>query len=159
MIEVIISPSSGNTVAATPFLEQQQLLNRKVVAIETFCAEDMAYSPLSSGVPIIPVALFNAGFMSIMRAGDKGHGNEGQRAGLWYKNMPLSSLRRVQNNYTGLNPSGSFSRELFRTKPMYFQWPDTTINFPTTQTQAATYSVPFLVHFLLEGEDPRPYGG
>jgi len=157
MIEVIITASGGFTVAATPFGEQQQLLNRPIVAIETFCAEDMAYSPLSAGVPVIPVALFNAAFIDIMRSGDKWHGKEGQRAGLWYKNVPLSTMRRVRSNYTGLNPSPSGVMDLFRVKPMFFQWPDTQIKFPTSQAQAGTYSVPFQVHFLLEGEDPTPY--
>lgn len=154
MIEVLITPSGGNTVSMTPFNEQQQLLNRPIVAIQAFCNLDMTYSPLSSGVPVIPVALFNAAFIEINRAGNKASSG---KAGLYYKRIPLSAMRNMQNNYSGLNPSPSFSRDLFRVKPMYFQWPDSNIVFPTSIAQAAVYSVPLLIHYLLEGEDPTPY--
>ena len=158
MIEVIINPSGGATVAQTPFLEQQQLLNRPIVAIEAFCSQDFAYSPLSSGIAVVPPLIFNASFLQLMRAGEEtAHGKEGQKAGLWYKNIPMPVLRRVQNGYTGATPSASFTRDLFRVKPMFLQWPDSLIVIPTSQTQAAPYSFPFLVHFLLKGEDTRPY--
>lgn len=154
MIEVLISPSSGFTAGSTPFSEQQQLLNRPIVAIEAFCATDIPFSALSANVPVIPVALFNAAFLQINRAGNK---DSTGKAGLYFKNLPLSMMRRVQNNYTGLNPSASFSQDLFRVKPMYFQWPDSQVFFPSPQAQSQIYSVPFLVHYLLENEDPKPY--
>lgn len=156
MIEVILTPSSGTTVAITPFLEQQQLLNRPIVAIETFSNLDMTYSPLSSNVLVIPVAMFNAASLSINRAGNQAKG-PGAKTGLYYKNMPLSMLRRMRNNYTGLNPSPSNGAELFRCQPMFIQWPDSTINFNTPVAQAAIYSVPIGIHYLLEGQDPTPY--
>lgn len=152
MIEVILTPSGGNTVASTPFKEQQQLLNRPIIGIEAFCAVDMTYSPLSSGVPVIPVALFNAAFLNIQRAPSKI-----SDAGLWYKYIPLTRLRNVKNDYTGLNPSPSSAQGVFLVKPMQFQWPDSNISFPTPVSQGAVYSVPLLVHYLLEHEDITPY--
>jgi len=155
MIEVLINASSGQTATQTSFLEQQLLLNRPIVAIEAFCDQDFPNSPLSAGVPVIPVALFNKAFIQINRTGNAASRGE---AGLYFKNLPLCMLRRVQNNYTGLNPSVSFAREIFRVKPMFVQWPDSQVCFPTPATQSVpVYSVPFLIHFLLPGEDPTKY--
>jgi hypothetical protein len=152
MIEVLIKPSGGNTVTQTPFTEQQQLLNRPIIGIESYCATDMTNSPLSSGVAVIPVALFLGAFLNIQRAP-----MAGSDAGLWYKNIPLSRLRAVKNDYTALNPSASSAQGVFLVKPMSFQWPDSNVSFPTSLAQAAPYSVPFLCHYLLEHEDTHPY--
>lgn len=152
MIEVILTPSGGLTSASTPFKDQQQLLGRPIIGIEAFCATDLTYSPLSSGVAVIPVAMFNAAFLNIQRAP-----SPHSTSGLWYKYLPLSRLRSVKNDYTGLNPSASSSQGVFLVKPMHFQWPDSNISFPTPIAQAAVYSVPLLVHYLLEHEDVGPY--
>ena len=150
MVEVLITASSGTTPGQTSFPEQQLLIDRPIVAIEAFCSMDFATSPLSANVPVIPVALFNSCFIQIMRSGNKA---SNQDAGLYFKNLPLSRLRYVQNNYTALNPSPSFSPGLFMVKPMFVQWPDTQIIFPTPQAMGVPqYSIPFLVHFLLPNE-------
>jgi len=155
MIEVLVTAQSGNTPTQITFVEQQLLLNRPIVAIEAFCDQDFPYSPLSAGVPVIPVAAFNKAFVQINRLGNKASGNQ---AGLYYKNLPLCMLRRVQNNYTGLTPSTSFTRELFQVKPMFVSWPDSQIAFPTAAAMSTpSFSIPFLVHFLLPSEDPAPY--
>ena len=156
MIEVLINPSSGQTVNNTPFTEQQQLLNRPIVAIEAFCQEDFIFSPLSSNIQVIPASLFNLAFLQINRTGNQ---MSKGKAGLYYKNVPLCALRRTQNNST--NPtagqSSSFVRELFRVNPMFIQWPDSQVCFPTPSGQTQIYSVPFLIHYLLEGQDIGPY--
>lgn len=146
MIEVLVTPSNGLTPSVTVFQEQQQLIGRPIVAIETFSDMDLKYSPLSSGISVLPVALFNQATLNLMRAPSPESSNE---PGLFYKNVPLSSLRRVQNNYTGLTVSPSGARDIFEVVPMFLQWPDSQIMFSTPAAQAATFSIPFLVHYML----------
>lgn len=149
MIEVLINPSGGNTVNKTPFNEQQQLLNCPIVAIESFCNSDIAYSPFSSNVPVITPTLFKSAYLELTRLPNAKLSPA--PAGTYYKNMPLATLRRIQGT---TNPSVF---ELFRVNPMYIQWPDSSILFPTSVAQDQIYSIPFLIHYLLPNQNPVPF--
>jgi len=154
MIEVILTANGGNVPNSTTFAEQQQLVNRPIVAIEVFNSTDMTYSPISSGVPVIPPSIMNCGFLNIQRSG----GHVGAKDGLYYKLIPLSRLRSMINFNSAINPQSSSTPNLYQVKPMFFSWPDSTITFPTSVAMGvARWSVPILVHYLLQGENSHPY--
>ncbi len=148
MIECKLIPNGANTSALNPFDEQDYLIGRPIIGLQLYCASDIPNSPLGSKLPVIPDALFKQGFLNINRSG------EGPiKAGVWYKNLPLVSLRHVWNN--NINVAGNLDQ--FRCDPMTIQWRDTNISFPTSAAQAAPYSVPVLVSFLLPEQDPNQY--
>lgn len=156
MIEVIITANGGNTPSSTPFADQQQLVNRPIVAIEAFCDTDMAFSPFNAGVPVIPAAALKSAFLNVQRSGKL---STTGKDGLYYRYIPLTRLRVMFNNDTALTPLASSARDLFQVNPMFFSWPDSAIMFPTSTSMgaSATWSVPLLIHYLLENEEIAPY--
>lgn len=148
MIECIINSQGGETIAQNPFNEQDYLIGRPIVAIQTFSSTDIRVSPLGQKLPVIPDEIFPYAFLNIQRAG-----MGPIKAGQWYKWLPLCSLRNLYNAQAGL----SANLDIFRCDPMTIQWRDTNVAFPTPATQTTAYSVPFLITFLLPEQDPREY--
>jgi len=148
MIECVLTPNGGSTLATNPFDEQNYLMNRPIIALQVMCATDLAFSPLGKKLPVIPAALFPYAFMNIQRAG-----TDAAKAGQWYKNIPLCAMRNILNYIS--QPSGNF--DMFRVEPMQIQWRDTNISFPTPQALDQPYSVPILITFLLQSQDAELY--
>ena len=156
LIEVIVTANGGNTPNSTPFADQQQLVNRPIVAIEAFCDLDIQFSPFNAGVPVIPRAALRAAFLNIQRSGKlSANGADG----LYYKYIPLTRLRTNFALDATITPVPTSNPNLFQVKPMFFSWPDSAIVFPTTISMGliASWSVPLLVHYLLEKESPARY--
>lgn len=141
---------AGNAFVTNPFTEQPQLVDRPIIAIEMFSASDMAISPISQ-LPVLPDAIFIAGFLNIMRSGDNISGSE--KAGIWFKNIPLSAMRNVYN----INATVSGCLDKFRCDPMTIQWRDTNISFPSGTQIAQPYAAPMLITYLLKDQDTIPY--
>lgn len=148
MIECKIIPNGINTSALNPFDEQDYLIGRSIIGIQAFSASDVPNSPLASKLPVIPDALFPFAFLNINRSGQPGI-----KAGVWYKYLPLVSLRHVYNPAVVLGSN----LDMFRCDPMTMQWRDSNIAFPTSTAQATTYSVPLLVTFILPQQDENQY--
>ena len=149
LIECVINAQSGNTTTLNPFQEQDFLINRPIIGLQCFCADDMANSPLATYLPVIPASLLPYAFLNISRSG-----TGPIKAGVWYKNIPLVSLRHSLN----FTSTASSNLDMFRCDPMVMQWRDSNVAFPSPTAQAlAQYSVPILVTYLLEQQDPVPY--
>ncbi len=148
LIECVINPQGGTTINQNPFSEQDYLIGRPIIGIQADCDADMAFSPLGKNLPVIPAALFPYAFMNIQRSGVGPI-----KAGQWFKWVPMCSMRNQWN--TAVSVSGCF--DAFRFDPMIIQWRDTNIAFPVPAAQGGAYSVPLLVTYLLEQQDPTPY--
>jgi hypothetical protein len=151
LVEIIIqADKNGNTVTPAYFTTAVAafFINRKILAIETFYQADIFYSPISPGVPIVSLALFNRLSATFLR--NDGNGVTG---GDFYKNIPLSFLRRVINS----RQAGSTGPDLFRMDPIGLSWTDSSVLLPAPVAISEPVSVPFLVTYLLEQQDPEPY--
>lgn len=151
-IECVITPSGGFTKTLNPFSNQQQLVNKKVIAIETYYNIDIANSPVTSGNPIIGQDLFVGAYLSLYTSTMKD-----QRPGLFYDLIPFPSLRRVQNNDTAATPLGSFSTDLFRIRPTELSWEKCSVVFPTAIAAGRVFSAVFNVYYLDEGDAGTNY--
>jgi hypothetical protein len=159
LIECIISPSNGTTQNDNPFGTQMQLLNRKIVAIETFSQQDFTTSPISTSNPVIPDQVFNNAFLTLYTAAIQHHDAKANRdilirpEGLYYDLLPFAMLRRVGNAQAAGSPGPltSFSRDLFVMRPTELSWVKCRVKIPTPVTITQTYSAVFLVHY----EDPN----
>lgn len=151
VVSVLLNPSGGNTLASTIFPTQQELQNRKIIAIETFCNLDIQNDPLNPGIGVVPYAIFRNAFLTLytsMPPTNPAAKPSMQQPGLFYDKVPFASLRRVQNNDTSLTPLPSFSRDIFRIRPTELAFNKCKIEFPTSVTQAAQYSAVFVFHYL-----------
>ena len=148
LIECVLNFQGTSTILQNPFEQQDFLTNRPIIGLQCYCDDDMAYSPLGANLPVIPAALMGYGFLNINRSG---YGPV--KAGVWFKNVPLVSMRHAWN----YNSGASSNLDMFRCDPMTLQWRDSNVAFPTPGSQTQKYSVPFLVTYLLEHQDPTPY--
>jgi len=163
LVECIITPSGGSTLSDNKFEDQQNLIGRPIIGITSFCSLDMNFSPLSAGVAVIPPQVFNSAFLSIQRAGLSYPDGKGKMLsvgeGLYYQNIPLAAMRTAAQMNTSPGPTSSNVNNPFWVRPMTWQWPLSKVSFPTPVAITQKYSVPFLLHYLLPGEDKTPYGG
>lgn len=148
LIECVIKPQGGFTINQNPFSEQDYLINRPIIGIQAFCDADILFSPLGSNLPVIPAGLMPSAFLNIQRSGIGPI-----KAGQWFKWIPLCSLR---NQWSATVPVSS-CWDAFRVDPMIMQWRDSNIAFPVPAAQGQQYSVPLLITYLLEQQDPTPY--
>lgn len=148
-VECVINNAGGSlTVRTNNFNQQNQLINRPIVGIQSYTATDMPYSPLSN-LPVVPDAVFSNCFLNIQRSGV-----EPLKAGVWFKNVPLCAMRSVYN----MNGQASSTLDQFWCDPMTIQWPDSTIYIPVSQAMDVDkWSVPFLITYLLPEQDPTPF--
>jgi len=152
MIECIITANGSGLISGSfAFAQQDQLNDRWIISMQAYSAVDMPNSPLQPTFPVVPDSVFAAGFLTIFRLGRLVMGSG--KSGNWYKNMPLVSLRNAYNMYSTV----SSNLDLFRCDPMKVSWQDTNINFPFATAFSGQASVPFLVDYLLEDQDPIPY--
>ena len=146
IVEVVINPSGGNTMTKNPIQQQQQLDNRKIIAIETWAAQDVNYSPISSNNAIIANTIFFNSFLTLYRAAVPG-----VQEGLYYDNMPLPMLRRTINQAIATTPVNSSTQDLFRMRPAEISWTKSYISIPNSQALGAVQSVILGVHYLDQG--------
>lgn len=150
LLECPIIPSGGTTQQKNPFGTQQQLQNRKIIAIETFSSQDVQNSPITTANPVIPPAVFNNAFLTLytaaIPAGANGQGKQAE--GLYFDQLPMSMFRRMYNNDTTSSAVTSGGGELFRIRPTEMSWTKCYISIPTPVPIAQTYSMLLLVHYL-----------
>ena len=154
-VSVLINPSGGNSVASTLFPTQQDLQDRKIVAIEAFSVLDMSFDPLNSGQPVLSVPVFNAAFLTLYTSAvpNPSYGNANQQAGDFYDKLPLSSMRRVQNYTTAVTQNSNLSSGLFLIRPTELAFNKCKVEFPTTVAMANSMSAVFVFHYLDKGDD------
>lgn len=165
MIECILQPSSGSTKTQNPFGQQQQLNNKKIVAIETFSGQDCTYSPISTSNPVVTQSIFNVSFLTLYRASVPAfHGSAGSfpasNEGLYYDKIPLSRMRMVGNNdTTPTNVTSNNQSSMFRIKPAEMSWAKCFVFCCQTAfpPNIPAYSSIFMVHYLNQEEDWTPY--
>lgn len=155
IISVPITPSSGSTPSSTIFPTQQDLQNRKIIAIETFCALDIDFDPENSGASVLSTVLFTNGFLTLYTSAIKSKTsiNKKQEPGLFYDKLPLVKLRNIQNNDTNLTPLPSNGFELFCIRPTELAFNKCKVEFPTGIAMPAAESAVFGFHYLDEGDD------
>jgi hypothetical protein len=164
-ISVQLNTSSGITQSSTKFPTQDVLINRRIVAIESFCSTDAIYDPLNSGYVPMPPDVFNASYLTLYRSNNTGENKARKVAleargivtskepGLYYDMLPMFKTRTANNNYSGLNPQASFVNDIFIISPTCLNWQKCTVNFPTNVACASNVSACFYVHYLDEGDD------
>lgn len=152
---VPIDPATGKSSGPIYFGMDvvRYMLNRKVIAIEFFCFSDMAASPNYPGTPIISATDLLKVSLTLLR--EPGNGIQG---GDWYKNMPVSWLRRQINPGVAV-PTGM---DLFRMDPIEIAWGDSFLSIPTAIQTALpppskAISVPFQVTYLLPEQMAAPF--
>jgi len=158
LIECVIVPSTGGTTNKNPFGTQKQLQNKKVVAIESFSNQDVVNSPISQANPCINAQVFNTSFLTLYRASTPATGNSpAQNEGLYYDQLPFSVLRRVVNqNNVGVNLTSS-CMDLFRINPTEMSWTKCYVTCTPSVPISSAVSALFLVHYLNEYQDWKPY--
>ncbi len=149
LIECLLTTdASNNTITPALFSAGTEnfLKDRKIIAIESFCRLDMPFSPISPGVPVITAPQFKNAWLLLMRNDGNGvHGGD-------FVKVPLTLMRRIIN--TG---ALGWSPELFRLDPTTVSWTDSSINTANSISSSTLISVPFLVTYLLEAQDPEPF--
>jgi hypothetical protein len=163
LIECIINPSNGTTIQKNPFGTQQQLQNRKIIAIECVSSQDTAYSPISTGNPNIPPSVFTNAFLTLYTTSVFTPATPPQKSvlarpeGLWYDQIPLPILRRVHNYDTTANNLTSGGSDVFRIRPTEIAWTKSYVSIPRAIGIGQPYSALFIVHYLDEGDPGTQY--
>lgn len=175
-IECIIKASGGTTQYNNPFGTQQQLQNRKVVAIETYSAQDVRFSPISTANPNLPQIIFNNAFLRLYTASlfgpvldpitgkmvmdpvtKKPQMQLERPEGLYYDLLPLPRIRILNNYDTTIGNVTSSSNTIFRMRPTEVSWTKSSVIIPNPASQAVDYSAIFTIHYLDEGDDGMHY--
>jgi hypothetical protein len=155
-VSVLLTPSSNNTMASYTFPTQQDLENRKIVAIEAFCGGvDVLYDPLNSGVQVMGIDLFQSAFLTLYTAAVTNPLMNGgqQQAGLFYDKIPLPRLRMVQNSYAQALPAPSNSGGPFIIRPTEISFTKSKVEFPTNVPLTTQKTATFLFHYLDLGDN------
>lgn len=150
-VSVKLTPSGGTTKESWTFPTQEELANRKIIAIETFSDVDMTDDPENSGRFPPTTALFNKLFLTLYTSSVPASNDAGstQQPGLFYDRIAFSSLRRVQNNDFNLSPIPSFSKEIFRIRPTFLVFTKCKVQCPGPPLAIAdTFSGVFTFHYL-----------
>lgn len=159
-ISVLITPSSGNTQATYKFDTQEDLQDRKVIAIEAYCGVvDLIYDPNNSGVLVMPQAVFAQAFLTLYTSAvsDSVPDSTGktkkktQEPGLFYDRIPLPSLRSVANQDTNLTPLPSGRDYIYQIRATELAFNKCKIEFPTPVAIGQTYAAVFTFHYLDKG--------
>jgi hypothetical protein len=148
-ISVKITASGGFTAASYEFPTQQDLQNRKIIAIESFCDLDFTFDPNNSAVRTLPVLLFNQAFLSVYNSAVRNPNMAArtQQAGLFYDKIPLCKMRTM-NNYIGAIGGPSNANDIFIIRPTEINWNKTKVEFPTPVAFTGTYYATFVVSYL-----------
>lgn len=157
LIECLLIPSGGTTQQKNPFGPNMQLQNHKVIAIEALSNQDIAYSPITTGTPVIPANVFSNGFLSLYTAAFKQGHDVVRPEGLWYDQIPLARLRTINNYNSTAGFVTSGSNQILRIQPTEVSWTKSYVACPNSVAITVTYSALFLVHYLNIGDDGRNY--
>lgn len=150
-VEVILNVGAdGSVTSPTYFPVQKDLINRKVISIESFCDDDMKQSPINNTLAPIRAIFIPQVYVTLMR--EKGRFPGGD----FYKNMPLQNFRRNYN----LESVAATAPDRFTMDPEFISWNDSYITVTgLLQTADTPYQivVPFIVSWIFETQDERPY--
>jgi hypothetical protein len=116
LIELVVPANS--TLVNFTFNQQQQLLMKDIISIETFTVTDFPLSPLGNVLPTY--AQLAKGFITFYGSNPQDTNAKGQ----WLYNKPLISLHRVIN---GTDP---YVRDLWTLMPRNITWEKCQINLP-----------------------------
>lgn len=155
MVSVLINPSGGFSPASVTFPTQQDLENRKIVAISAYSVDDMTNDPNNPGVATMTAAVFKQSFLTLYTAAVRNRNvfTQHQEPGLFYDKIPLSQLRNVWNNDTATATRSSGSPNLFLIRPTEITFNKTKIEFPTPVAMANPMSAVLMFHYLDKGDD------
>ena len=140
--------------SSTVFPAQDELINRRIVAIETWCDTDAATDPINTDQICMPPSVFNAAYLTLYRSNNVGGSKrDGKEPGLYYDKLPLYKLRTAINYNSAINPQASCVNGIFIIDPTCLNWVKCKVEFPTNVACAANVSACFTVHYLDEGDD------
>lgn len=158
-VSVIISPSSGTTKAFYQFPTQEDLQDRKIVAIEAYCGVvDIINDPNNASNLVIPQAVFANAFLTLYTSAvtDALPGKKKtQEPGLFYDRIPLASLRRVNNYDVAQTPLPSNSNGIFLIRATELAFNKCKVEFPTPVSISQSYGAVFTFHYLDKGVGPE----
>ena len=138
---------SGNAQQYTNWGPQQQLIGCHVVAIETYANIDVASDQNNPGNSVITGAQMSNASITLYR-------NEGGQPGLWYQYVPMTRMRIMNNNDSGLTPLPSYVRDPFIIPPSILTYEKCQLNFTTNPpvAVAANTSALFGLSYYKEGQ-------
>lgn len=156
MIEILIFPdSSGNAVTPAYFnvATTSFMLNRKLIALESYSIIDVPVSPISPGIATLSAAQFKQSALTLLR--EPGNGVLG---GDFYKNIPMEVLRRgirIDGPGGQINTAG----QIWRCEPTEISWHDSFIQVGSGFAIQGKMPVSalFMATYLLPVQDPQPY--
>ena len=153
LIQVTIFPDPSGFSVTPAFFgvdTTKFMLNRKLIALESFCSADVPFSPITPGMPVVSLTQFRACALTLLR--EPGNGVQG---GDFYKNVPLEKFRRVVNGQIAV----ASAPEMWRCDPTGVSWSDSFISVGTNFATGNNLPVAalFQATYLFESQDPRPY--
>lgn len=155
-IEILIYNDATNRATVPAYFNVSTnalMLNRKLIALESYADADVPFSPLSPGIPTIDSTVWTNATLTLLR--EPGNGVPG---GDFYKNIPLLSMHRLLDSRMLGGIHYPTAPDLWRCEPTEVSWSDSFINFTTPINLGVPIaSVPFVATFLLPEQDPEPY--
>lgn len=152
---IVTMDGNGNPMqpAYFPLAVHKYLTNRMIIEISSFNSTDMAYSPGydNTQVDVIPDSgMYQSAYVTLLR--EPGNGVPG---GDFYKNVPLSSMRRVWNPGNG---TAGNSLKPFKMAPVMIDFTTSYVSLTGNGYPAGkSFSVPFLITYLQYPQDPIFY--
>lgn len=156
MVSVPLTPDgSGNALSSYIFPPQQQLYNRKVVAIEMFSGDDITVDPNNPGNIPLDAAGMKAANISFytQRSGPPTPVDEFQQAGVWFDKLPATRLRAMNNFNAQITPTTSWGPGIFIIRPTEISWEKSSINFASNFAVGSNSSAVFGIHYLDPGDN------
>jgi len=167
LVECVITASNSSTPSKSTFGTEKDLQGKKIVALETFTGQDVPWSPITPTNQVIEGMAFTTAFLTLYRASTPAEkpsarypfGLPSQNEGLYYDQIPLCALRRVMNlnqSTAALVQPSAFTP--FFIEPTELSWTKCYVTYqPSTPLPLTAVSAIFLVHYLNENQDWRPY--
>lgn len=163
IISVLITPSNNATSSSYIFPTQQELQDRKIVAIEAYCggtathnSADILNDPLNPAISVLSDLLFQNGFLTLYTSAVRNDTAfaKHQESGLFYDKIPLCRLRPVQSGFVAQVPAASTARgSIFMIRPTELSFNKCKVEFPTPVAMDGQYSAVFVFHYLDKGDD------
>lgn len=155
VLSVLITPSGATSTASTTFPTQQDLENRKIIAIQAYMDQDITNDPLNPSTVVMTSAVFSNAFLTLYTAAVRNDSafTAHQQPGLFYDKIPFPQLRNVFNNNTSGAVTSSYSPTLFLIRPTELSFNKCKVEFPTPVAMASPMSAVFVFHYLDKGDD------
>jgi len=157
LIQVAVTVDKNGYLPTTAFGLQLDLVDRKIISIESYCYNDVQITgnpPIAGTTSVIDETIMNNCFVTLNREPGVFAG------GFWYKSVPLRNFRRQWNIEPTINSAIQAQPDRFQMDPEIISWEDSYLTFPSRQAiliPGASYLVLFLISWLFPDQDDRMY--